>query len=113
MVINLSASPYLVGKMKQREYVTQKTAAYFNAPIMYVNLVGAQDEIIFDGASFVLDKKGKKLLSCRPFSEDINVIDINTLEVWNKTAKLQPVEELRQALVLGIRDFCEKTGLKK
>ncbi|UXR65809.1 NAD+ synthase [Bdellovibrio bacteriovorus] len=113
MVVNLSASPYFVGKMKQREYVTQKTAAYFNAPIMYVNLVGAQDEIIFDGASFVLDKKGKKLLTCQPFTEDINVIDLDTLEVWNKTAKLQPVEELRQALVLGIRDFCDKTGLKK
>ncbi|CAE81194.1 NAD+ synthase [Bdellovibrio bacteriovorus] len=113
MVINLSASPYFVGKMKQREYVTQKTAAYFNAPIMYVNLVGAQDEIIFDGGSFVLDKKGKKLLTCQQFSEDINVIDLNTLEVWNKNPKLEAIEELRRALVLGIRDFCEKTGIKK
>lgn len=113
MVINLSASPYFVGKMKQREYVTQKTAAYFNAPIMYVNLVGAQDEIIFDGGSFVLDKKGKKLLTCQQFSEDINVIDLNTLEAWNKNAKIEVIEELRRALVLGIRDFCEKTGIKK
>lgn len=113
MVINLSASPYFVGKMKQREYVTQKTAAYFNAPIMYVNLVGAQDEIIFDGASFVLDKKGKKLLSCQRFTEDINVIDINTWEAWHKPSKLELNEEIRQALVLGIRDFCAKTGMKK
>ncbi|AFY03379.1 NAD+ synthase [Bdellovibrio bacteriovorus] len=113
MVINLSASPYFVGKMKQREYVTRKTAAYFNAPIMYVNLVGAQDEIIFDGGSFVLDKKGKKLLTCQQFSEDINVIDLDTMEIWNKNAKLEAIEELRRALVLGIRDFCEKTGIKK
>lgn len=113
MVINLSASPYFVGKMKQREYVTGKTAAYFGAPIMYVNIVGAQDEIIFDGGSFVLDKKGKKLLSCQQFEEDINVIDIDTLEVWNKTAKVSTIEELRRALVLGIRDFCAKVGLKK
>ncbi len=113
MVINLSASPYFIGKMKQREYVTAKTAAYFNAPIMYANLVGAQDEIIFDGASFVLDKKGKKLLSCQSFEEDINVIDIDTLEVWNKTAKVPAIEELRRALVLGLKDFCAKTGMKK
>ncbi|MEK2647233.1 NAD+ synthase [Bdellovibrio sp. BCCA] len=113
MVINLSASPYFVGKMKQREYVVGKTAAYFKAPMMYVNIVGAQDEIIFDGGSFVVDKKGKKILNCQQFEEDINVIDLDTLEVWNKTAKLETVEELRRALVLGIRDFCKKTGLQK
>ncbi|WP_415061743.1 NAD+ synthase [Bdellovibrio sp.] len=113
MVINLSASPYFVGKMAKREYVTTKTAAYFKAPIMYVNLVGAQDEIVFDGGSFVLDKKGKKILSCHQFEEDINVIDIDTWEVWNKTPKLSATEELRRALVLGIQDFCKKTGLKK
>lgn len=113
MVINLSASPYFPGKMKLREYVTAKTAAYFGAPIMYVNLVGAQDEIIFDGGSFVLDKKGKNILSCQQFSEDINVIDTETSEVWHRPAKLTKVDELHRALVLGIRDFCEKTGLKK
>ncbi|KHD88006.1 MAG: NH(3)-dependent NAD(+) synthetase [Bdellovibrio sp. ArHS] len=113
MVINLSASPYFVGKMKQREYVVGRTADYFKAPMMYVNLVGAQDEIIFDGASFVVDKKGKKILSCHSFEEDINVIDINSLEVWNKTPKIDVIEELRRALVLGIRDFCAKTGMKK
>ena len=113
MVINLSASPYFVGKMKQREYVTTQTAAYFNAPMMYVNLVGAQDEIIFDGASFVIDKKGKKLLTCQSFKEDINVIDIDSGEIWNKTKPLSVIEELRQALVLGIQDFCGKTGIKK
>ncbi|MBO9666734.1 MAG: NAD+ synthase, partial [Bdellovibrio sp.] len=113
MVINLSASPYFVGKMKQREYVTLKTAQYFGAPILYANLVGAQDEIIYDGQSFVMDKKGKKLLTCQAFEEDINVIDLDTKEVWNKTAKLESVEELRRALVLGIRDFCAKTGMKR
>jgi NAD+ synthase (glutamine-hydrolysing) len=113
MVVNLSASPYFVDKMKQREYVTRKTAEYFNAPILYANMVGAQDEIIFDGASFVLDKKGKKLMTCLPFEEDLNVIDLDTKEVWTKNPKIQGVEELRRALVLGIRDFCAKTGMKK
>lgn len=113
MVINLSASPYFPGKMKLREYVTGKTAKYFNAPMMYVNLVGAQDEIIFDGGSFVINKMGKKVLNCQQFSEDINVIDLDSFEVWHKPSKISKTEELHRALVLGIRDFCEKTGLKK
>ncbi|WP_413559134.1 NAD+ synthase [Bdellovibrio sp. HCB209] len=113
MVVNLSASPYFVDKMKQREYVTRKTAEYFNAPILYANMVGAQDEIIFDGASFIMDKKGKKLMTCQAFEEDLNVIDLDTKEVWSKNAKVTAIEELRRALVLGIRDFCAKTGMKK
>ncbi len=113
MVINLSASPYFPNKMKLREYVAGKTAAHFKAPIMYVNLVGAQDEIIFDGGSFILDKNGKRILSCQQFVEDINVIDIDTREVWHKPPKISKTEELHRALVLGIRDFCEKTGLRK
>ncbi|WP_374029447.1 NAD+ synthase [Bdellovibrio bacteriovorus] len=113
MVINLSASPYFVGKMKQREYVVSQTAAAFKAPMMYVNLVGAQDEIIFDGGSFVVNKKGKKVLTCQQFEEDINVIDLDTLEAWSENPKLEATEELRRALVLGVRDFCAKTGLKK
>lgn len=113
MVINLSASPYFPNKMKLREYVAGKTAAHFKAPIMYVNLVGAQDEIVFDGGSFVLDKNGKRILSCQQFVEDINVIDIDTREVWHKPPKLSKIEELHRALVLGLRDFCEKTGLGK
>lgn len=113
LVINLSASPYFIGKMKQREFVTAQTAKFFGAPLMYVNMVGAQDEILFDGASFVIDKKGKKILSCQSFEEDINVFDIETLESWNQTKRLVEAEELRKALVLGIRDFCEKCGLKK
>ncbi|QDK39500.1 NAD+ synthase [Bdellovibrio sp. NC01] len=113
MVVNLSASPYFVGKMKQREWVTQQTAKYFGAPILYANLVGAQDEIIFDGASFIMDKNGKKLMTCLPFEEDINVFDLDTKEVWNKNPRIEQIEELRRALVLGLRDFCEKTGMKK
>lgn len=113
MIINLSASPFFPGKMKLREYVTGQTAKHFGAPILYANLVGAQDEIIFDGASFIMDKKGKKLMTCQAFEEDLNVFDLDTKESWNKTVKLSAIEELRKALVLGIRDFCEKTGMKK
>lgn len=113
LVVNLSASPFFLGKQKLRDYVTTKTAAFFKAPLMYVNLVGAQDEIIFDGASFIIDPKGKKLLTCQSFEEDLNVFDLKTQESWSEAAPLSEQEQLRRSLVLGIKDFCEKIGIKK
>lgn len=113
MVINISASPWFIGKEKLRDQVTQQTAKLFKAPLLYVNLVGAQDEIIFDGESFIVSPKGKTLLSCQKFSEDLNVYDLDTKEVWSKNPKSKPIEELRQALVMGIRDFCQKIGIQK
>lgn len=114
LVINLSASPYHTGKLALRKYVTQKTAKHFKAPLLYVNLVGAQDEIIFDGQSFLLDSKGKQILKCQPFEEDLNVFELDKKTVWGvHPAKMSAAEELRRALVLGIRDFVTKAGLKK
>ncbi|MBY0553347.1 NAD+ synthase [bacterium] len=116
LVINMSASPFFQGKLKQREYVVQKTAKHFKAPMVYVNLVGAQDEIIYDGQSFLVDKKGITRFSCLDFEEDLNVFDLDTLEDWNGRGaknKILETEQLRKALVLGIKDFCGKTGLSK
>ena len=113
LVINLSASPWFSGKEKLRQHVALKTAQYFKAPILYANLVGAQDEIIFDGASFVLSPKNKTIMQCQSFEEDLNVFDLDTDEVWAKPAKISEIEKLRKALVLGIQDFCKKTGLTK
>lgn len=113
LIINMSASPYHLGKLKLRESVVKKTAQYLKAPMVYVNLVGAQDEIIYDGASFLVDKKGQKKFECEHFQEDLNVFDVETLEPWNKARKPIEAEELRQALVLGIQDFCKKTGFQK
>ncbi len=113
LVINLSASPWFPGKEKLRDHVALKTAQHFKAPILYSNLVGAQDEIIFDGASFVLSPKGKRIMQCQSFEEDLNVFDLDTEEVWAKASKLSEIEKLRKALVLGVQDFCKKTGLMR
>ncbi|MGZ3690108.1 MAG: NAD+ synthase [Pseudobdellovibrio sp.] len=113
LIINMSASPFFEGKLKQREYVVQKTAQHFKAPMAYVNMVGAQDEIIYDGQSFLVDKKGKTQFICQDFSEDLNVFELQTLEDWNvRKNKTSATEQLRRALVLGLKDFTEKTGLK-
>ncbi len=116
LIINMSASPFFTDKMKQREYVVLKTAQYFKAPLVYVNMVGSQDEIIFDGQSFLMTAKGEKKMSCQAFAEDLNVFDLATLQDWNATAKQRPetsIELLRKALVLGIQDFLKKNRLSK
>lgn len=113
LVINLSASPFFPGKLKQRQYVTGKTAAHFKSPILYANLVGAQDEVLYDGASFVQDSKGKILLRCQQFEEDLNIFNLDTRQAWAQAEPLKETELLRKALVVGIRDFCAKIGLQK
>jgi NAD+ synthase (glutamine-hydrolysing) len=113
LVINLSASPYFDKKMLRRLTVTRATAKYLRAPIVYVNRVGAQDELIFDGGSFALDKSGKVLAQCVQFHEDLNVVDFKTLEGGRRELSDDSIENLRQALVLGIRDFVEKIGISK
>lgn len=111
LVINMSASPWHPNKVRQREEVIRQTARHLGAPLLYVNLVGAQDELIFDGRSFLYDKKGVRRAEGLAFEEDLNVFDLETLEAWSPAAPMSADEELRRALVLGIRDFCRKTGI--
>lgn len=114
LVVNLSASPFTQTKLHNRRTVTKLTATYFKAPLVYVNMVGGQDELIFDGGSFALDKSGKPIAQCVRFEEDLNVLDLaeGKASGLNELAK-EPEEILRSALVLGIRDFVQKTGFKK
>lgn len=116
LVINMSASPFFSGKLKQREYFVGQTAKHFKAPMIYVNMVGAQDEIIYDGQSFLVDAKGKVKFACRSFEEDLNIFDLDSLEDWNAdkgTLKESESEQLRKALVLGLKDFVQKIGMSK
>ncbi|AZZ38167.1 NAD+ synthase [Bdellovibrio sp. qaytius] len=114
LVINMSASPYFTGKFKKRQFVASQTAKYFKAPLLYVNLVGAQDEIVYDGQSFLISPKDKILFKAQSFAEDTNVMDLNTLETWSPSHKFDtPVEELRKALVLGLKDYGQKIGVNK
>lgn len=114
LVINMSASPFHKGKLKQRLTMASKTARHLKAPLVYVNMVGAQDEIIYDGQSFVLNKKGSLIQKMVSFEEDENIFDLKTQESWNRSAASESeVEQLRKALVLGIKDFTQKIGIQK
>ena len=66
-----------------------------------------------DGGSFVLNPKGKALLRCQQFEEDLNVFNLETHQAWAQASVVKGAEALRRALVLGIQDFCQKTGLSK
>lgn len=113
IVLNLSASPFSMTKVARREKVVKRTAALLKAPVVYVNLVSGQDETIFDGGSFAIDKKGHRLAQSAHFEEDINVVDFNTLSGGLRIDKSAQIETLRKALVFGIREFVEKNGFKK
>lgn len=112
LVVNLSASPYTKTKKQKRMKVVVQTAKRFRAPVVYVNMVGGQDEVLFDGRSMVFNSTGKCQMELVAFEEDFGVFDLE-----NKNAKrFEPageLEVLRRALVTGIRDFAQKTGLRR
>ena len=113
LILNISASPYTNEKRRDRRHVVEKTAAHFKAPIVYVNLVGGQDEIIFDGGSLAVDAHGRELAHCPSFVENFNVLDLDEMAGKKHPHIRNEMEELRQALVLGIRDYVAKSGFKK
>ncbi len=113
LVLNMSASPFTFSKAKDRLAVVSLTAKNFKTPMIYVNLVGAQDEVIFDGGSFAVDKNGKELARNISFDEDLNVVDLETMIGGFREQSFEPMELVRQALVLGLRDYARKTGFQK
>src|SRR5690606_30550182 len=102
LVVNISASPFSMTKFARRKKVVQQTAQFFKAPMVYTNLVGGQDEIIFDGGSFAVDKKGKVLAQSIHFSEDLNVVDFEMKKGGTRQLPTTKTELLRNALVFGL-----------
>lgn len=115
LILNLSASPFTHTKWKNRRVVTGNCVKRFKCPMVYVNMVGAQDELIFDGGSFALDSKGKVIAQCLRFDEDLNYVDVELKKPAGGIRDLpeDAQEILRSAIVLGIRDFVRKTGFTK
>ncbi len=113
LIINLSASPFCVGKSFQRHELFQKTAKLLGKPLLYINSWGAQDDIIFDGRSFAVDSEGQLIAEAKAFAED--VLMVKPFEK-NPAAEIQVPErwtEISDALILGVRDYAQKSGFKK
>ncbi len=113
LIINLSASPFTLAKRKERLNMAQKTASHLKAPLIYVNMVGAQDELIYDGGSFVIDHHGKPVAQAEYYKEDFIIFDHAPMTSEIKPVPATDTEHLYSALVLGIRDFILKTGFSK
>ncbi|MCS7239973.1 MAG: NAD+ synthase [Candidatus Bipolaricaulota bacterium] len=111
LLINVSASPYFLGKASIRYRLGRRWAEAANAPVVYVNLVGGQDELIFDGRSFVIRPDGSFLLACAAFREGLFLVDLAGPPL--EPPQEEGIEDVHQALVLGLRDYCLKNGLKK
>lgn len=154
ILINISSSPYHAGKGRERERMISSRARENGSSIAYLNLIGGQDELVFDGLSFIFDEKGKLLLQGNQFEEDFLVFDVDVdrvrrhrtrdrgfqrrLQTFQSnydietlrlrtggqkrkkpatrrkpTKRLQYLEEIYQALVLGTCDYVKKNGFQK
>ena len=110
LVINISASPFHAGKSQERRQLIAKRAQQYRVPIVYVNAVGCQDSLVFDGQSYAFNKKGELIASARQFEEDFIIV---TLEENPLTLVDDPIKETYQALVLGLKDYVVKNGFTK
>jgi len=84
LAVNLNASPYYAGRLAERETMLATRAADASVPIVYANLVGGQDELVFDGASLVFDAEGHLVARGRQFAEDLLVVDLDVRPVFRK-----------------------------
>jgi len=126
LIININGSPYHTGKWKERETVIRNASIENNVWISYTNLVGGQDELVFDGQSMVMNNKGILIAKADAFKECLLITDIeieNNSEVKSNSRKyfidkkklnfFDPIEEIYMALVTGLKDYVHKNGFKK
>lgn len=117
LILVLNASPYHAGKVREREDVIRQQARRTRCYIAYCNLIGGQDELVFDGFSMVVDPDGEIIARAGGFTEALVCVDIplgekKKLPALDRTPCRIPgrAEEVYQALVLGVRDYVEKNG---
>ncbi|MFH1370597.1 MAG: NAD+ synthase [Planctomycetota bacterium] len=121
MALNISASPFHLEKIEIRKEIVGQCAAQFKCPACYCNLVGGQDELVFDGRSMFADADGNIVAMAKGFDDDLLIADI---EAKDKAYVVKPIgvsapqtlselEEMYRALVLGTRDYVRKNGFSK
>ncbi|HEY8187634.1 MAG TPA: NAD(+) synthase, partial [Pyrinomonadaceae bacterium] len=108
LLVSINASPFNKGKMAQRCAMVSHRAKMANLPIVFVNLVGGNDGIIFDGASIISDCEGKIILQAPPFEEFFGTVDLDCGVEDERCLPGEDIETVRSALVLGIHDYARK-----
>ena len=112
LLLNLSASPYTFKKLDLRTKISRFAAEYLQVPLIYINQVGANDNLIFDGNSFIINKHGLKIKQLKSFSEDMSIWDINKSSNLKDENKSFEISSVFDALVLGVKDYAKKCGFK-
>lgn len=116
VVVNISSSPFYVGKRFERLALLRSKARRSHLPVVYVNLAGGQDELVFDGQSLAVDARGALVAAALPFAEDLAFVDLDP-DTWRGKRIAPPPydrdEEMFEALVLGVRDYFRKTGFRR
>ena len=118
LIVNLSASPYSVGKQQYRESMLNHSAVRFSQPMIYTNQVGGNDDLIFDGRSFGLNRQGEIVCRARGFATDLVIVEFDQARGDLQLSSVAPVyqseeEEIWHALVLGVRDYAQKCHFSK
>ena len=111
LIINISASPFHAGKEIIRLNVIAKQAKVNNIPIIYCNLIGGQDDLIFDGRSYILNNKGELVQQSKAFAEELSYIT-NIESKSEIEFKESENDSIYKALVLGVKDYFRKNGFK-
>ena len=113
VLVSINASPYSMGKRVQRRQMFEALACRHGIPAVYVNSVGGNDQLVFDGSSFALNAEGLMIASAKSFEEDCPLVDLTT-QTGDKNENLSDeCEAAYQALVLGTRDYVRKCGFSK
>jgi len=112
LLISINASPYHMGKRELRRQVFANTARRHRLPVIYVNQVGGNDELIFDGSSFALDAEARLIACCRSFAEDLVIVDPFGGSGERRENISDEHEAVYEALVMGTRDYLRKCGFR-
>src|SRR5213075_2805004 len=113
LLVSINASPFNKGKPRVRCDMVSHRARMANLPIVFVNLVGGNDGIIFDGASIISDATGRIILQAPPFEEFVVTVDLDCGVPDARCLPGDDIETVRMALVLGLRDYARKNNFTK
>lgn len=118
ILISINASPFETSKHNKRIDIAKKRVVKHNLPLIYINQIGGQDELVFDGSSFAINKDLEPVFQSKRFEESLNFIEYNkdksllSSKIENPNDVISKNEEIYQALVLGVKDYVKKNGFK-
>jgi len=113
ILVNTASSPYCTDKIQLRHDMLKALACQHRVPVIYVNHVGGNDQLVFDGSSMALNAAGKLCVRAKSFEEDLTFFDTETEGGDIRPAPLSQADEVYQALLLGTRDYVSKCGFQK